>query len=88
VAQIGKLHLSGFVAWFMWLFVHLMYLVGFRNRLLVLIEWGWAYLTYQRSARLITGSNQLPGWSKQQALHEGNQPSVEQLHDEASNAAD
>jgi NADH:ubiquinone reductase (H+-translocating) len=88
VAQIGKLHLSGFVAWFMWLFVHLMYLVGFRNRLLVLIEWGWAYLTYQRSARLITGSNRLPGWIAQQEMHEDKLPSAEQLHEEASKAAD
>ena len=88
VAQIGKLHLSGYIAWLMWLFVHLMYLVGFRNRLLVLIEWGWAYLTYQRSARLITGSNRLPGWTAQQEMHEDKLPSAEQLHDEASKAAD
>jgi NADH dehydrogenase len=81
VAELGKLHVSGFVAWVMWLFVHLMYLVGFRSRLLVLIEWGWAYLTYQRSARLITGSSQLPGWLSQQQLHENQEPSVEQLHD-------
>lgn len=87
IAQIGKLHLSGFLAWLMWLFVHLMYLVGFRNRLLVLIEWGWAYLTYQRSARLITGSNQLPGWSRQQEMHEEALPSAEELH-ERSEAAD
>ena len=61
VADVGKLHLSGFPAWLMWLFVHLMYLVGFRNRLLVFIEWAWAYFTYQRSARLITGSCEFPG---------------------------
>jgi NADH:ubiquinone reductase (H+-translocating) len=88
VAQIGKLHLSGFVAWMMWLFVHLMYLVGFRNRLLVFIEWGWAYLTYQRSARLITGSIQLPGFPNQQTLHEDREPSVEELHEETSKASD
>jgi len=88
IAQIGKLHLSGFVAWFMWLFVHLMYLVGFRNRLLVLIEWGWAYLTYQRSARLITGSTRLPGWQQQQSLHQEKKPSVEALHEHTSEAAD
>jgi NADH dehydrogenase len=84
VADLGKLHFSGFIAWMMWLFVHLMYLVGFRNRLLVFIEWGWAYLTYQRSARLITGSNQLPGWQQQQGLHEDREPSVEQLHEGAA----
>jgi NADH dehydrogenase len=80
VADLGKLHFSGFIAWTMWLFVHLMYLVGFRNRLLVLIEWGWSYLTYQKSARLITGSNRLPGWKVQQQLHENVEPSVEQEH--------
>ena len=88
VADLGKkLHFSGFPAWLLWLFVHLMYLVGFRNRLLVLIEWGWSYVTYQRSARLITGSNQLPGWLQQQKLHETNEPSVEEEH-EGSTAAD
>jgi len=87
VADLGKkLHFSGFPAWFLWLFVHLMYLVGFRNRLLVLIEWAWSYLTYQRSARLITGSNQLPGWAQQQTLHETSEPSVE--HEKKSEAAD
>ncbi len=89
VADLGpRLHFSGFPAWFLWLFVHLMYLVGFRNRLLVFIEWAWAYLTYQRSARLITGSTQLPGWSRQQGLHETAEPSVEQEHDQESRAAD
>lgn len=62
IAEIGNLHLTGFIAWLMWLFVHIMYLVGFRNRVLVLIEWAWSYLTYQRSARLITGSTELPGF--------------------------
>jgi NADH dehydrogenase len=84
VADLGKLHLSGFIAWMMWLFVHLMYLVGFRNRLLVFIEWAWAYVTYQRSARLITGSTKLPGWEYQQEIHEDREPSVEELHDESA----
>jgi NADH dehydrogenase len=88
VADLGKFHFSGFFAWLMWLFVHLMFLVGFRNRLLVMIEWAWSYLTYQRSARLITGSNQLPGWSQQQALHETNEPSVEELHEREFKAGD
>jgi NADH dehydrogenase len=89
VADLGpKLHFSGFSAWVLWLFVHLMYLVGFRNRLLVLIEWGWSYLTYERSARLITGSTQLPGWPQQQSLHEATEPSVEQEHERESRAAD
>lgn len=58
VADFGKLHFSGFVAWMMWLVVHLMNLVGFRNRLLVLVQWAWNYFTFDRSARLITGIDQ------------------------------
>lgn len=65
VASFGKIHVSGFPAWILWLFVHILYLVGFRNRLLVLIEWAWSYFTSQRSARLITGSVDLPGWLEQ-----------------------
>jgi NADH dehydrogenase len=55
VAVIGGVKLSGLVAWLAWLFVHIMFLIGFRNRFLVLFEWAWAYLTWQRGARLITG---------------------------------
>ena len=54
VAEFGKVHFSGFVAWMLWLVIHLMNLVSFRNRLLVLVQWGWNYFTYDRSARLIT----------------------------------
>jgi NADH dehydrogenase len=54
VAQIGPLHLSGFLAWVIWLAVHIVYLIGFRNRLAVLLDWSWSYLTWQRGARLIT----------------------------------
>ncbi|HEV8492321.1 MAG TPA: NAD(P)/FAD-dependent oxidoreductase, partial [Candidatus Angelobacter sp.] len=50
----GKLHISGYFAWLAWLFIHLLFLIGFRNRLFVMIEWAWAYLTYNHSARLIT----------------------------------
>ena len=64
VAEFGKLHISGFIAWLTWLFVHILYLVGFRNRLLVLIQWAWSYVTYERGARLITGSTYLPGWKE------------------------
>jgi NADH dehydrogenase len=62
IADLGRFHVSGFAAWFLWIFVHILYLVGFRSRLLVMIEWAWAYLTYQRSVRLITGSTSLPGF--------------------------
>jgi len=54
VVAIGALNLSGFVAWVIWLVVHIFYLFGFRNRLLVFIQWIWAYMTFQRGARLIT----------------------------------
>jgi NADH dehydrogenase len=54
VADLGKLHISGYFAWLAWLFIHLLFLIGFRNRLFVMIEWAWAYFTYNHSARLIT----------------------------------
>lgn len=55
VAERGRARLSGFVAWLAWLLIHIVYLIGFRNRFLVLAEWAWAYLVYERGARLITG---------------------------------
>lgn len=55
VADIWKLHFGGFAAWLIWIFVHIAFLIGFRNRVLVLIQWAWSYLTYGRGARLITG---------------------------------
>ncbi|MBX3299721.1 MAG: NAD(P)/FAD-dependent oxidoreductase [Acidobacteria bacterium] len=55
IAQSGRLKFSGFIAWLMWLFLHVFYLIGFRNRLAVMTDWFWAYLTRVRSARLITG---------------------------------
>jgi len=55
VAVVGRFKLSGLVAWLAWLLVHIMFLIGFRNRLLVLFEWAWAYVTWHRGARLITG---------------------------------
>ena len=64
VAQFPKFSLSGYFAWLAWLFIHILFLIGFRNRLIVMIQWAWSYLTYERGARLITGSNELPGWSE------------------------
>ncbi|HXF62919.1 MAG TPA: NAD(P)/FAD-dependent oxidoreductase [Caldilineaceae bacterium] len=55
VAEIVGLKLSGFIAWLTWLFVHLMYLVGFENRILVFLQWAWNYFTYKRGVRLIVG---------------------------------
>jgi NADH dehydrogenase len=54
IADFGKVHFTGRPAWFLWLTVHIMYLVGFRNRLSVLVQWAYAYFTYQRGVRLIT----------------------------------
>jgi NADH dehydrogenase len=54
VAEIGRFRLSGVLAWFAWLTIHLFFLIGYRNRVLVLFEWAWAYVTKQRGARLIT----------------------------------
>jgi len=66
VAEFGRIHISGFIAWLSWLFVHILFLIGFRNRLLVFIQWAWSYVTYERGARLITGSTYLPGWTGDQ----------------------
>lgn len=55
VAMSGKLKMKGTLAWFAWLFVHLWYLVGFKNRVFVLLNWIWSYILYRRGARLITG---------------------------------
>jgi NADH:quinone reductase (non-electrogenic) len=54
VADFGKVHISGFLAWLSWLFIHIFFLVGFRNRIIVMIQWAWSYFTYDRGARLIT----------------------------------
>jgi NADH dehydrogenase len=60
VADIWRLHFGGFFAWLTWIFVHIFFLIGFRNRVIVLLEWAWSYLTYARGARLITGESHLP----------------------------
>jgi NADH dehydrogenase len=57
VAEIRFIHLSGLLAWLAWLLVHLFYLIGFENRLLVIVQWAASYVSYERGARLITG-----GW--------------------------
>jgi NADH:ubiquinone reductase (H+-translocating) len=63
-----KAHWSGTLAWLSWVSVHLFFLVGFRNRLAVFFSWAWTYLTFNRGARLITGSPLLPGWGSQQGI--------------------
>jgi NADH:ubiquinone reductase (H+-translocating) len=57
-----KAHWSGFPAWITWLTVHIFFLVGFRNRVLVMVQWAWTYLTLGHGARLIMGNQKLPGW--------------------------
>jgi len=74
VAQIRKIHISGYFAWLAWLFIHIMFLIGFRNRLIVLIQWAWSYLTYERGVRLITGEMTLPGWPEKPETEKGEMP--------------
>lgn len=71
VADFGRLMFSGFFAWLLWLFIHLMNLVSFRNRLLVFIQWAWNYFTYDRAARLITGSVAAELSNQKDEEHEG-----------------
>ncbi|MBP0599726.1 NAD(P)/FAD-dependent oxidoreductase [Herbaspirillum sp. LeCh32-8] len=56
IAMVGKLKFSGYPAWLFWLFVHVYFLIGFRNRLIVMTDWAWAYLTFKRSARVISST--------------------------------
>jgi len=60
VAIIGKLKLSGFIAWLAWLFVHLIFMIGFRNKLAVLLDWAYSYVAYKRGARIAFGSPERP----------------------------
>ena len=54
VVEIGKLHFGGILAWYMWLLIHIYFLIGFKNRIFVLWQWFYSYVTYKRGARLIT----------------------------------
>ncbi|SFS09517.1 NADH dehydrogenase [Granulicella pectinivorans] len=65
-----KAHWSGFPAWMTWLVVHVFFLIGFRNRLSVFRQWAWTYVTFSDGARLITGSQELPGWEVQEGVAE------------------
>jgi NADH:ubiquinone reductase (H+-translocating) len=66
VADIWHLHFGGFVAWLIWAFVHIAFLIDFRNRVLVMLQWGWSYFSYSRGARLITGDGRTPGTAGRQ----------------------
>jgi NADH dehydrogenase len=61
VAELGRLRLTGFSAWLVWSIVHVGFLIGFRNRLTVMLDWIWSYVSYGRGARLITGNDMAPG---------------------------
>jgi NADH:ubiquinone reductase (H+-translocating) len=60
IADLNWLRISGVPAWLIWIFIHLLYIVEFQNRLLIFLQWAWFYLTFDRSARLITGKNPFP----------------------------
>ena len=60
VVHLGRMKLSGVLAWWFWLAAHVFFLIGFRNRLVVLLDWAWAYWSYQRGARIILGSDVQP----------------------------
>jgi NADH dehydrogenase/putative oxidoreductase len=60
VVELGRVHLSGAIAWWFWGAAHVAFLVGGRNRATVILDWLWAYLTYRRSTRLITGERSHP----------------------------
>jgi NADH dehydrogenase len=73
VAQTGKFRLSGFIAWLLWSFAHVYFLIGFRNRFVVALNWAWSYVTFQRGSRLITGilatDREIPDQRERAELH-------------------
>jgi NADH dehydrogenase len=70
VAQFGKLKVSGLPAWLLWTVAHIYYLIGFRNRFVVALNWAWSYLTFERGSRLITGPTPRPGEQGQDQRHD------------------
>jgi len=65
VAQLPNVRFSGIFAWWFWLLLHIYFLIGFRSRLIVLINWAWAYFTYERGARIILGNEEPHGSEKE-----------------------
>ncbi|MGD9245635.1 MAG: hypothetical protein PVH36_11935, partial [Desulfobacterales bacterium] len=57
ILQIGKIQLSGFIAWLLWLFIHIYYLMGFKNKIFVLFQWAYSYATFRKGARLIVNKS-------------------------------
>lgn len=79
VADLGRLKFAGFPAWLAWVFIHIWFLIGFDNKLLVVLQWAWSYFTRNRGARLITGSDPFPlvaGDQSQTNANPANQPSI------------
>jgi NADH dehydrogenase len=88
VAQFPGFQLSGYFAWLAWLFIHILFLIGFRNRLVVMINWAWSYMTYERGARLITGSDHLNGWEQSQNTQPQGLAQKEQVKTDAEKAGE
>ena len=95
VADLGFASLSGFIAWLAWLVIHIALLIGFKNRFVVLIQWAWSYLAFDRGSRLIHGmvspkrvdAPELPSSKRGAALHEAIRVAQEGLHAAAAAAA-
>jgi len=79
IAQFGKVHISGYFAWLSWLFIHILFLIGFRNRIVVLFQWAWSYLTYERAARLITGESRVVPVASMEYAERARTPELETL---------
>ena len=71
VVQMGRLHITGFPAWVLWSVAHIYFLIGFRNRFVVALNWAWSYITFQRGSRLITGLDAHPGDRRPTAQRSG-----------------
>jgi NADH dehydrogenase len=65
-----RAHMKGFSAWLAWLLVHIYFLIGFRNRVMVMLQWIWQYFTFTTGARLIYGDQRLPGWTAQPGVQD------------------
>jgi NADH dehydrogenase len=74
-----KAHMKGFPAWLTWLLVHIYFLIGFRNRIVVMLQWIWQYFTFTSGARLIYGDQRLPGWTQQPGVHSPVESETEDL---------
>jgi len=88
IAEFGKVHISGFLAWCSWLFIHIFFLIGFRNRAVVIFQWAWSYITFQPAARLITGETATPAIPSLEYVERSAKVTEEQMEAPASGAVD